>query len=109
MLCEHDLLLFPSYYSMEGYPGVILEAFQCGLPVVAARWRSVPEIVEHEENGLLVEPRSAAAVRSAIERLLADPDLYRRLCKGAERRGEYFRSAVWHDRMAADLRGLCRT
>ncbi len=109
VLCEHDLLLFPSYYSMEGYPGVVLEAFQCGLPVVAAKWRSVPELVEHEENGLLVEPRSAAAVRSAIERLLADPDLYRRLCKGAERRGEYFRSAVWHDRMAADLRGLCRT
>ncbi len=105
-LSEHDLLLFPSYYRGEGYPGVILEAFQCGLPVVAARWGGVPELVEHEENGLLVKPRSAAAIKSAIERLLNDPDLYWRLCKGAQRRGEYFRSANWYGRMASDLHNL---
>ncbi len=108
VLSEHDLMLLPSYYAGEGYPGVILEAFQCGLPVIAARWRAVPELVGHEQNGLLVEPRSADAVRAAIERLLADPDLYRRLCEGAERRGEDFRSAKWHDRMAADLRALTK-
>ena len=107
VLCEHDLLLFPSYFSTEGYPGVILEAFQCGLPVVAARVGGVPELVEHEKSGLLVEPRSAAAVRSAVERLLDDPGLYRRLCEGAMRRGEYFRGAHWYGRMASDLRGLC--
>ena len=103
---KHDLLLFPSYYPGEGYPGVILEAFQCGLPVIAARWLAVPELVEHEVNGLLVEPRSAGEVRAAIERLLDDSELYRQLCEGAERRGEDFRSAKWHDRMAEDLRGL---
>ena len=106
VLSEHDLLLFPSYYAGEGHPGVILEAFQCGVPVIAAKWQAVPELVGHEQNGLLVEPRSVGELRSAIERLLADPDLYRRLCEGAERRGEDFRSATWHDRMAADLRSL---
>lgn len=107
VLSEHDLLLFPSYYRDEGYAGVILEAFQCGIPVVAARWGGVPELVEHEENGLLVEPRSAPAIQSAIERLLKDPDLYCRLCKGAKRRGEDFRSTRWYGGMASDLRGLC--
>ena len=106
VLSEHDLLLFPSYYPGEGHPGVILEAFQCGLPVIAAKWQAVPEIVEHGKNGLLVAPGSAGEVRVAIERLLGDPDLYRRLCEGAERRGEDFRSVKWHDRVAADLRGL---
>ncbi len=103
---DHDVLLFPSYYPMEGYPGVIIEAFQCGLPVIAARWRDVPELVEHEENGLVVEPRSAAAVRSAIERLLNDPGLYRRLCEGARRRGDDFRSKNWFGPVAEDLRAL---
>ena len=107
-MSEHDLLVYPSYFRSEGYPGAILEAFQCGVPVVAARWGGVSELVEHEVNGLLIEPRSASAVRSAIARLLADPELYRRLCAGAERRGEYFRSANWYDSVAADLRGLCR-
>ena len=108
VLAEHDLLVYPSYSKIEGYPGSVLEAFQCGLPVVAARWGGVAELVEHEENGLLVEPRSAAAVKAAIERLLEDPDLYRRLCEGAERSGERFRSANWYDRVASDLHSLCR-
>ena len=108
VLAEHDLLLFPSYYEMEGYPGVVIEAFQCGLPVIAASWRSVPDLVIHEENGLLVEPRSAEALRSAIERLLADTDLFQSLCAGALRQGERFRSVNWYDRMADDLRELCR-
>ena len=60
VLSEHDLLVYPSYYRSEGYPGAILEAFQCGLPAVAARWGGVSELVEHEASGLLVEPRSAA-------------------------------------------------
>ncbi len=105
---EHDLLVFPSYFKNEGYPGSILEAFQCGLPVVAARWGGVPELVEHEENGLLVEPRCAAGLKAAIQRLLEDPGLYRRLCEGAERRGDYFRNANWYDRVAEELRNLRR-
>ena len=108
VLSEHDLLVYPSYCRGEGYPGAILEAFQCGLPVVAAKGGGVSELVEHEESGLLVEPRSAAEVESAIKRLLDEPELYRRLCAGARRRGDDFRSADWYDRMAAELRSLCR-
>ena len=107
-LGEHDLLVYPSYYRSEGYPGAILEAFQCGLPVVAARRGGIAELVEHEESGLLVEPRSAAEVESAIRRLLDEPELYRQLCEGARRRGDQFRSADWYDRVASELRRLCR-
>ena len=106
VLQEHDLLLFPSYWRNEGHPGVVLEAFQCGLPVVATRWGGIPEVVEHEKNGLLVEPRSADSIEAAVDRVRRDPDLYRRLCAGARERGELFRSGPWHRRMAEDLRGL---
>ncbi len=105
-IVEHDLLVYPSYFRAEGYAGVIIEAFQCGVPVVAAEWGGVPELVGHEENGLLVEPRSATAVLMAIERLREDPVLYRRLCEGARRRGEDFRSEKWFGSIAADLRAL---
>ena len=106
VLSDHDVLLLPTYWASEGYPGVLLEAFQCGIPVIATRWAGIPEIVEDEISGLLVEPRSASAVRAAVERLISDPDLYRSMCDGALRRGEFFRSAAWYDRMADDLRRL---
>ena len=106
VLAQHDLLILPSYWQGEGYPGIILEAFQCGLPVISTWWNGIPEVVEHEKSGLLVEPRSASAVKYAIERLIDDSELYQALCDGARRRGEFFRSGVWYDRLAADLRCL---
>lgn len=106
VLRSHDILLFPSYWRSEGHPGVVIEALQCGLPVVATRWAGIPEIVEHEESGLLVEPRSALAVEAAVSRLIEDPTLYRRLSEGARIRGEYFRSERWYGRMADELEEL---
>ena len=103
VMTQHDVLLLPSYFDSEGYPGIILEALQCGIPVISTWWRSIPEVVEHEKSGLLVEPRSPAALKHAILRLMRNPELYERLCRGAQERGEYFRSGVWYDRMAADL------
>ena len=108
VLAEHDLLLFLSYMGSEGTPGVIIEAFQCGVPVVATSIGGIPEQVEHEKSGLLVVPRSVPELKAAIERLIDDPALYRRLCAGARQRGEFFRSGRHFDRLAEELRGLAR-
>ena len=106
VLAEHDLLVLPSYLIGEGHPGAIIEAFQCGIPVISTWWEGIPEVVQHEENGLLVEPGSSLSLEIAIHRLLEDPDLYQRLCQSAEHRGEFFRSQDWYDRVADDLRSL---
>lgn len=106
VLSEHDLLLMPSLFSGEGHPGIIIEAFQCHVPVIATRLRGIAEVVQHEESGLLVEPRSVESLKAAIDRILDDPDLYQRLRVGAGERGEFFRSGPWYDRVAHDLRSL---
>ncbi|MCY4485050.1 MAG: glycosyltransferase family 4 protein [Spirochaetaceae bacterium] len=108
VLLQHDVLLLPTYWKSEGYPGIVLEALQCGRPVITTWWRCVPEVVEDGKSGLLVEPRSAPSVREAIHRLANDPDLYRTLCKGARERGEFFRSGPWYDQMAKELCTLVR-
>ena len=104
VLAEHDLLILPSYLTGEGHSGVIIEAFQCGVPVISTWWEGIPEVVGHEENGLLVEPGSSSDLEAAILRLLKDTDLYQRLCRGASCRGEFFRSSVWYNKFASDLR-----
>lgn len=108
VLRECDALLLPTWYRGENYPGVVVEALQCGTPVIATRWRGIPDMVEDGESGLLVEPRSAAALEAAIRRLIADPGLRCRLREGAARRGERFRGALWYDGVAGDLRALAR-
>ena len=81
----------------------MLEALQCGRPVISTSWGSVPEVVEDGTSGLLVAPRSTAAIREAIRRVVGDPKLYRALCTGARQRGDFFRSATWYDQLATEL------
>jgi len=52
---------------------VAIEALARGIPVVASRVASLPEIVEDGVTGLLVPPGDASALREAVRGLLADP------------------------------------
>jgi colanic acid/amylovoran biosynthesis glycosyltransferase len=58
---------------MDGIPVSLMEAMAIGLPVVASALSGIPELVEHERNGLLVPPANATALADAIERVIRDP------------------------------------
>ncbi len=55
-LQQYDFMLLPSHFEGEGYPGIVLESFAASTPVIASKWRSIPEIVIDGETGLLVDP-----------------------------------------------------
>jgi glycosyltransferase involved in cell wall biosynthesis len=78
-------LLFPIQWD-EPFGLVMIEAMACGTPVIATRFGSVPEVVVDGETGLLVPPGDVAALRAALERLLGDADLRRRLGAAARER-----------------------
>jgi glycosyltransferase involved in cell wall biosynthesis len=82
----------------EGSPLAMLEAMACGLPVAASDVPGVREILEGGRRGLPVSPGDAAAMASAIERLLDDPESARRLGVAARQYVEVEHSA---SRMAA--------
>lgn len=57
----------------EGVPQALLQALAMRRPVVATRVGAVPEVIRHEETGLLVRPGDPAALADAVTSLLADP------------------------------------
>ena len=75
----------------EGFGVACLEAMAHGRPVVATSVGGLLDLVVDGETGFVVPPRDPAALRSALERLLADPDLRRRLgLAGRERAHTHF-------------------
>ena len=106
-LAQYDALLLPTYHIGEGYPGVIVEAYAAGLPVVCTRWRALPEIVDCT-SGILVEPRNSDALFDAMKRLIEDDDLYARLREGARKRRREFSSEVWNNKFVEYCRDLAR-
>jgi glycosyltransferase involved in cell wall biosynthesis len=69
-----DALLVPSIWN-ENSPGVVIQALAQGLPVIGSAKGGIPELVEHDRNGLLVEPGDVDAWRAALAGVIADRSL----------------------------------
>ncbi len=65
----------------EGLPNVVLEAMAMEVPVIATRIAGVPRILEHEVNGLLVEPGDVEGLCHALRTLTANPTLRAQLAR----------------------------
>ncbi|WP_041548140.1 glycosyltransferase [Chamaesiphon minutus] len=73
---EHDIFCLPSY--AEGLPLVILEAMANGVATIATDVSGIPEIIRHEQTGLLIPRDDKAALNQAICRYLDEPELWRK-------------------------------
>jgi teichuronic acid biosynthesis glycosyltransferase TuaC len=98
-----DFMVFPSY--SEGMPQSVLEAMNCGLPVVATRVGGIPEAVVDGQTGILVDAKNVGQLQQAMEKMITDKEF--RLSSGqnglayahkvfdAEQNAEKLAKALW--------------
>lgn len=72
-----QIFVAPSRY--ESFGLIYVEAMRCGKPVIGCRAGGIPDVVNHEETGLLAEPGDAASLAACMKRLAGDAELRRRL------------------------------
>ncbi len=102
-LLRYDALVLPTKADSEGYPGIVMEAYAAGLPVISTTCGSIPEIVT-ENTGILVPPGDVESLRQAMTALARDARLSNELRNGARAQAVEFDSALW----AARFAGVCR-
>ena len=96
-LASAALVIVPS--RIEPFGLVALEAAQAGRPVIASAVDGLPEVVAHEQTGLLVPPADATALAAAIASLLDNPDRAKAMGEAGRRRAE--RHFSWDRYVAA--------
>lgn len=74
---QYDVLILPSH--REGYPGVIIEAFALGMPIIATKLLGIMEMCEHNKNALLIDVQQPLQLLAAIKSI--DQKLYTHLHK----------------------------
>lgn len=71
---DNHCLALPTFYHGEGYPGVIIEAFMIGLPVLVTNWNALPELVD--SHGVIIKNSESDNVRNGIEELISRHEHY---------------------------------
>ena len=87
ILAKARILVAPSVIE-ESFGRVVIEAFACGVPVVATAVGGFKEIVEDGKNGILVEPGDSSAISEGILRILEDSNFAEKIVKQARERVE---------------------
>ena len=69
-LATYDILLFPTFYEGEGFPGTLVDALICGLPVITTDFHSNAEVIQDRRLGLIVPIKDCCALESAMNKFL---------------------------------------
>ena len=75
-LKDYFLMLLPTFYYGEGFPGNVVDAYNSGLPIVATNWLYNKDVISDGRNGILVPIKDCEALANAIERLFNDRVLH---------------------------------
>lgn len=78
-----DIFVLPSW--AEGFPNAMIEAMAARLPVVVTRVGGIPDIIEDRVSGLLVDPRSPAALSQSLSELMTQVDMRRSIADAGYR------------------------
>lgn len=91
-----DIFVLPSY--REGLPGAVLEAGAMGLPCIVTDISGCNEIVQADINGLLVKPKDRHSLKQAMQKLIEDETLRKKLAGNSRQAviSKYDRNIIWN-------------
>lgn len=70
LLSSYELMLFPTYWRGEGFPGVVIDANIAGLPIIASDWNLNTEVIEDGETGIIIPVKDVNALYEAMKNVI---------------------------------------
>ena len=75
-LAQYNVMLFPTFWPGEGFPGVLIDALMAGLPVIASDWHFNSDIVQEGLTGKIIKSQDEDALYEAMKDVIKNPNKY---------------------------------
>ena len=98
---DYYALLFPTYWSGEGFAGTIVDAFSAGLPVIATDWNCNGEIVEDMVTGILYPNAQFSNLREAVDWAVQNPEAVAEMKKQCVRSAQRYQPDAYIEKIIA--------
>ena len=97
ILNDYDIVLLPTFHPGEGYPGIIIESYSIGKPVIATNLKGISEIVVNNRTGILVPVKDTNALYEAIKKI--DVNNYMKYSENALKHFDVFDSDIVYPKL----------
>ena len=97
VLQNYDLMLFPTKYYTEGFPGSILDAYISGIPVIASKWLNATEFIDDNKTGIIVDFNNDELFIKKLSFILKNPHKILEMKEHVKiKRNQYSSDQAWN-------------
>lgn len=69
-LASYNVMLFPTFWPGEGFPGIVVDAFIAGIPIVATDWNLNSSLIDNGNTGIIIPPHDVDSLTSTMESII---------------------------------------
>ena len=84
-LSRYDMMLFPTFHPGEGFPGIAIDAYIAGLPIIASDWHENAQVIIDGYTGIIIPTHDLDALVSAIKSACSGKYDLRQMAQNAQK------------------------
>lgn len=93
-LAKYDVMLFPTYWHGEGFPGIVIDAYISSLPIIASDWNLNKDVIEDGVTGWIIPTHDVDALTERMKFVIDHPEEVQRMSIVCRERAAQYDSRI---------------
>lgn len=93
-LAKYDVMLFPTYWHGEGFPGIVIDAYIASLPIIASDWNLNKDVIEDGVTGWIIPSHDTEALIERMKYVIDHPEEVQRMSAVCKERAAQYDSRI---------------
>ena len=93
-LAKYDVMLFPTYWQGEGFPGIVIDAYIASLPIIASDWNLNKDVIEDDVTGWIIPTHDVEALTNRMKYAIDHPEEVKKMAETCRERVAQYDSRI---------------